>query len=87
MAKGLRKQLAAAQARVADGNESIARLRAVVDYLKRNNAPTYKQEQDLNVLMVRQRLNVVELNRLIELATPAVPVTANVVPFAGSPAL
>jgi hypothetical protein len=68
-----RRQFVAAQKKVAEGNEGIARLRAVIEFLKRHGEPHTAQEQELKSLIVRHRLNMVELNRLIELTTPAIP--------------
>jgi chromosome segregation ATPase len=82
MAKNLRRQLSDAQARVAEGNENISRLRATIEYLKRSSAPSHQQEQELKAMVVRHRLNMVELNRLIEQATPAVPMPDEVIPLA-----
>jgi hypothetical protein len=82
MTSNLREELRAVQARVAEGNEQIARLKAIIRYLERNGEETEGEELKLHAALVRHRLNFVELNRLIGLATPAIAMPSEVIPFA-----
>lgn len=82
MTTKLKRQLLEAQAKVGEGNEAIARKRVLIQLREANGQDCSAMRQELQTLMVRQRMYVIELNRLIELATPTEPTSSKVTPLA-----
>lgn len=70
MTTNLKCQLLKAQAKVGEGNEAIARKRILIQLREANGQDCSAMRQELQSLMVRQRMYVIELKRLIALATP-----------------